>query len=52
MRKSQRRVIRTLSNTALEPESSGSDIFASEENMIEELQVGEPFGTSDHQIIR
>ena len=27
-------------------------IFGSEENMIEELKVGEPFGTSDHQIIR
>ena len=23
-----------------------------EENMIEELDVGEPFGTSDHQIVR
>ena len=27
-------------------------VFTSEEHMIEELNVGEPFGTSDHQIIR
>jgi ribonucleases P/MRP protein subunit RPP40 len=27
-------------------------VFTSEENMIENLTVGEPFGTSDHQIIR
>ena len=27
-------------------------VFISEENMIENLMVGEPFGTSDHQIIR
>ncbi|HLX54541.1 MAG TPA: hypothetical protein VKR58_11400, partial [Aquella sp.] len=27
-------------------------VFISEENMIENLTVGEPFGTSDHQIIR
>ena len=27
-------------------------VFTSEEHMIEELDVGEPFGTSDHQIIR
>ena len=27
-------------------------VFISEENMIENLMVGDPFGTSDHQIIR
>ena len=27
-------------------------VFTSEEHMIEEVDVGEPFGTSDHQIIR
>ena len=27
-------------------------VFTSEEHVIEELDVGEPFGTSDHQIIR
>ena len=27
-------------------------VLSSEENMIENLEVGEPFGTSDHQIIR
>lgn len=26
-------------------------VFASEENMIEDLRVGEPFGSSDHQVI-
>jgi hypothetical protein len=27
-------------------------VFTTEENMVENLSVGEPFGTSDHQIIR
>jgi hypothetical protein len=27
-------------------------VFTSEENMVENLVVGEPFGTSDHQIVR
>ena len=27
-------------------------VFTSEENMIENLSVGEHFGTSDHQIVR
>jgi Reverse transcriptase (RNA-dependent DNA polymerase)/Endonuclease-reverse transcriptase len=27
-------------------------VFTSEENMVENLTVGEPFGTSDHQIVR